>query len=450
MKHLLASLSLLAWPLVAAVIEVSPNGPIRSIQQAIELAEPGSTIRVLPGEYHENIVIRKPVVLEGVDRPLIRGDGTESVITVYADGTTIRGFHIEHSGNRPQKEHSGIILRRASHCLIEDNQLRDVLFGIYLLEAHHNVIRGNRVEGWSHLEYGQRGNAYHVWNSSHNQFSGNKATGTRDGLYFEYATYTVVRRNHIYGLRYGLHYMFSDHNVFEDNTFERNVAGAAVMYSKDIQFRRNYFLHNRGFSSYGILFQGCDNIIAEENLILDNAVGLFMEALKNSTFRRNHIAGNDVAIQLFASSSDNAFHENNFLLNLSPLLRIGRDTQTRWCVEGRGNYWSQYEGYDLDGDGVGDVPFKIQNLFQHLETRNPRLRLYLYSPAAQALVAAEKAFPVFEGSAEYDPCPLMKPVVIPLPVPEQELPAMGLHWSLLIPLSLVLASAATMLGGKRK
>src|SRR5262249_21761154 len=150
--------------------------------------------------------------------------------------------------------------------------------------------------------------------------------------------------------------------------------------------------------------------LAEENFIISNATGIFMEALRRSTFRNNVIAENDVALQMFSSADENVFTSNNFVANLSPLALIGKNTTTRWQENGRGNYWSDYDGYDLDGDGIGDVPHKVQNIFEYMEGNYPRLRIYLDSPAAQALATAEKTFPVLKSSGEADRAPIIKAV----------------------------------------
>jgi nitrous oxidase accessory protein len=218
--------------------------------------------------------------------------------------------------------------------------------------------------------------------------------------------------------------MNSDDNVFEDNVFSRNVAGAAIMYSKRIELRRNRFVHNRGFSSFGILFQDSENLVVEHNVVSDNASGLFLEAVRNSVFRANLVANNDTAIEIFASSAGNEFTRNNFIANLTPIRVIGRLTTTRWSSGGEGNYWSDYDGYDLDGNGIGDVAFPIRNLYERMEGEHPRLRLYFDSPAARALVEAERAFPILRTSQERDPHPLMQAVALPMSADEQA-PARG-------------------------
>ena len=392
------------------VLTVDQSGSnLKTINAAIAAAQPGDTIRVQPGTYVERLVIDKELTIEGTDKPVIRGPGGGSVVTVLADGCVFRGFVVERCGDDLQKEDSGILLKSKAN-LIEGNELRDILYGIYLYRSSENTIRGNVIRGRPELEIGDRGAGLHLWDSPNNTIEDNTIAGARDGLYIQSCNGNIIRHNRVFNLRYGVHYMFSNRNLFEDNVFSNNVAGAAIMYSDHIEFRRNAFIHNRGFSSFGILFQECNDCLAEENFIIDNAVGIFMEALRTSKFRKNVIAQNDIALQMFSSADANTFTSNNFVENLSPLRLIGRSTTTRWADEGRGNFWSDYDGYDLDGDGVGDVHHKVQNVFEYMEGNYPRLRIYLNSPAAQALAMAEKTFPVLKGSSERDPAPLIKAV----------------------------------------
>jgi nitrous oxidase accessory protein len=401
----------LTSPVWARTMVVSPSGPITSISVALRTAGAGDTIEVRPGVYNENIVLDRAVQLVGVGRPLIHGLGRMSVVTVTADHCAVRGFAIEHSGGMLVDEDSGILLK-SSNNRIEDNQLSDVLFGIYLLESDHNYISGNTIHGRPLRDLGDRGSGIHIWNSSYNVLEGNTIFETRDGMYLQNAYHSTIRDNRVHNLRYGLHYMYSDDNDFEGNLFYNNVAGAAIMYSKRIRLRHNAFLHNRGFASYGILFQSDDDCVAEENIIADNVVGVFMEALQQSTFRRNLIAGNDTALKVFSSATDNLFEMNNIVENLSPIEVIGSRTNTQWNGPGAGNYWSDYEGFDLNGDGIGDVPYRIQNIFEHLEAEMPMLRLYLFSPAAQSLALAERGFPVLQRDQETDNKPLMRPITV--------------------------------------
>ena len=418
-------------------------GQYQSIEAAIDVARNGDTIEVQAGTYVGNILLNKQIILAGLGRPVLRGEGVGSVITTTADSCVVKGFVIEHSGGDLTREDSGILLR-SSNNQIEDNELHDILYGVYLYGSHSNILRRNRIRGRSELEEGDRGAGLHLWNSPDNIIEDNIISDERDGLYIQSCNGNQIRRNRVSNLRYGLHYMFSDRNVFEDNFFSNNVAGAAIMYSNHIEFRRNAFVHNRGFSSFGILFQECTELLAEENFIIDNATGIFMEALRKTTFRHNTIANNDVAMQIFSSSDANVFTENNFVNNLSPLQLIGRSTTTKWSENGRGNFWSDYDGYDLNEDGRGDVSVKIQNVFEYLEGNHPRLRLFLESPAARAMAVAEKTFPILRGSSEIDEAPLMKPVALNYPF-KNEQPANRIQTGLMMMSFLTFTAAATMI-----
>jgi len=390
---------------------LAPNDLLAPFDLSAQLAtaQHGDTIVVPAGVHEGNFVIAKKLTVIGRNWPVLNGKGKGSCLTIIADSCTVTGLMIVNSGGMLVDEDAGILIKSHDN-VIAGNQLDRVLFGIYLFQANRNTIAGNRITGRKELELGERGGGIHLWNSHWNRLIDNVITDVRDGFYVQNANHMYIARNDIFNVRYGLHYMYADSNVFLQNKFHHNVAGAAIMYSRGIRMRHNVFAHNRGFSSFGILFQDCHAALADSNVIVDNAVGMFFEASTENMFRHNVIAQNDVALQMYQNSVQNVFTENNFIDNLSPLSLVGKRTETWWSQNRRGNYWSSYEGYDLDHDGIGDVPMKIQNVFDYLEGQRPQVRLYLYSPASQALAAATKAFPIIELNQEMDEHPLMRPV----------------------------------------
>jgi nitrous oxidase accessory protein len=398
---------------ITAQAETHVVAPTQSIQAAINAAQPGDTIQVQAGTYNENLTLNKSLTLIGLNKPVVRGTGKGSTIIVTADNCTMQSFIIEHCGSDLQQEDSGLLLK-SNRNRIADNELRDILYGIYLLKSEGNTIERNTIRGRAELEMGDRGAGLHLWNSANNTLTDNTITEARDGLYIQNSPGNLVARNRVTQTRYGLHYMSSDDNKFADNIFSDNIAGAAIMYSKRIELRRNAFINNRGFSSFGILFQDCDECITENNFIINNACGVFLEALRKSRFANNVIAENDVAMQIYSSASGCEFSGNNFVENLSLLQLVGRETDTRW----RQNFWSDYDGYDLDSNGTGDIAHKVQNVFEYLEGNFPRLRLYFNSPAAQALATAERTFPIIKGSSLADAAPLSKAATFTYPFTE--------------------------------
>jgi nitrous oxidase accessory protein len=391
---------------VAAVHEVPVGG---SISAVLDQASPGDTVRLAGAVYRENIVIGVPVVLTGREGTEIRGGYEGNVVHITAPGTVLDGLHIAEAGPHLTKD-MACVLVEADEVTIRNCRISESLHGIYVKAGNGTEIVGNSVEGRLDLIEADRGNGIHLWNSSQNLVAANEIFNVRDGIYFSFAHFTEVERNHIHHVRYGLHYMYSNNNSFYDNLFERNVAGAALMYSEDIVFARNTFARCRGFRAYGILLQSMSRVTATSNLIIDNSRGIFMNNADSNRIESNDVVDNDLAVQLNGGCDANLLVRNNFINNLSELLLDVSDLETRWADDAGGNHWSGYRGYDLNGDGAGDLPFSIQNVFQVLESKVPEARFYLLSPAAEVLKAAERALPILRlGDAE-DPLPSLLPI----------------------------------------
>lgn len=379
-----------------------------SLITALHESKKNDTIVLRGGMYEINFTISKTIAVIGIDNPIVRGNGNESVITVTADSCTIANITIEQTGRDLLYEHAGILLLSDGNT-VRQTIIRNTLFGIYIKQSDRNNILHNTISSFKDIDQGQRGSGIHVWNSHWNTLTGNTISYSRDGIYIQNANNTMITDNEVHSLRYGLHYMYADSNTFLRNSFHDNVAGAAVMYTHYIVMKHNVFYRNRGFASYGLLLQDCHHSVADSNVIVDNVTGLFMEASTDNVFSNNIIAQNDFALQMYQNSIKNVFTRNHFIDNLNPLTLVGKRTESHWHHEKAGNYWSSYEGYDLDGDGIGDIPMRIQNVFNFLEGKNSNVRLYLYSPASQALAAAAKAFPIIDINNEIDEFPLISP-----------------------------------------
>ncbi len=413
----------------------------QAIATVLSGTAPGDTIRIMSGTFPENLVITVPVVLTGprplagselspssADEanlayltafscpigthgplPLIKGGYVGNVVHILAQGTVVDGLHISEAGPHLTKDMACVLIE-ADSVIVRNCIITESLHGIYVKGGRNVVLTGNRIEGRQDLIEADRGNGIHLWNSQNNQVNGNEILFVRDGIYFSFANNTTITGNHIHHVRYGLHYMYSNRNTFEDNLFELSVAGAALMYSEDISFTRNTFARCRGFRAYGILFQSMSNVMARSNLVLDNSRGIFMNNSDNNLLEYNDIVDNDLAVQLNGGCDANIFLHNNFINNLSELLLDVSDVETRWANEEAGNHWSRYPGYDLNRDGIGDVPFSIQNIFQVMESQVPEVRFYLLSPAAKILELAEQALPILNLGDARDPRPLIAAV----------------------------------------
>jgi nitrous oxidase accessory protein len=386
------------------------------LQARVDGAPAGSTLRIPGGVYRGDLFIDKPLRLVGDGRPRLEGSGDGSVVRIRAADVRLEEFDIDGRGAGDLGRDTSGIHVAAPRAAIVNCRITRALFGVYLREAHGSSVRGTTIEGIPGLDPGEKGSGIHVWNTDGFTLVGNRIVEVRDGLYIQSSPHGRVVGNVASRVRYGLHYMFSDDNVFEDNLFEYADAGSAIMYSNRIQFRRNRFLHNRGFASVGLLFKTCDDIVAEDNLIADNARGIFLEGSNRNVFRRNVIAESDVAIVLYDSCAKVRFEGNSFVGNLSPLMLVGRRTDTVVA----GNYWSDNAGIDLDGDGIADHPYRLSNVFDHLRGNLTAADLFAQGVAAAALGAAESTFPVLAAVTVEDPRPLARPPALPdVPAPER-------------------------------
>ena len=384
------------------------------LQAFVDAARPGGTVEVPPGTYEGDLVLDRPVRLVGVGRPRLVGSGEGSVVRIRADDVTVAGFDIDgRSGGDLARDSSGVHVsgRRAR---IEDCRIERTLFGVYFREADGGAVERCRIQGIRGKDPGEKGSGIHVWNTRGFRLVGNEIVEVRDGFYIQSSSGGFIARNQARDLRYGLHYMFSDDNVFEDNLFANGAAGTAIMYSRRIAFRRNRFVHNRGFASVGLLFKTCDDVIAEDNLVADNARGIFLEDSRRNLFRRNIVASSDIAVVLYDSVAENRFEGNAFVANMTPLWLVGKRTDTVFD----GNYWSENDEPDLDGDGRSDRPYRLTSVFDHFRGNLTAADLFSAGFAAAALGVAERTFPVLEPVRVVDRAPLARPPALPaVPAP---------------------------------
>jgi nitrous oxidase accessory protein len=191
--------------------------------------------------------------------------------------------------------------------------------------------------------------------------------------------------------------------------FTRNVAGCALMFSNGLDVIGNAFVHNRGPRTYGLLLNSCSDGEFRDNQLVDNTIGIFMDNSNRNRFERNLVQDNGWGLLLFSSCAGNVVTGNTFLNNDYPVSLDMRRTDNRFDDGRRGNYWSQNAPYDLDGDGISDVPYSPVSAFAFLSKQYPDLAILAASPAVSALTAAERVFPALRPSAAVDRFPLTTP-----------------------------------------
>ncbi len=388
-------------------IRVGPAGDYRSLREAVEAASPHAVIRVAPGTYREfPLSIDRPLTLVGEGWPVLDGEETHSILLVDADSVHVEGFELRGAGKSYTQDHAAIKVEEHVACRILNNRLEDNFFGIYLARSRECEVRGNRVRSDATRE-ADSGNGIHLWDVERVQVVDNRIAGHRDGIYLEFARGVIIRGNTSEeNLRYGLHFMFSDDSFYQDNVFRKNGAGVAVMYTRNVVMSGNRFEDNWGPAVYGLLLKDVQDSLVEGNLFRRNSVALFVEGADRVTFRLNRVERNGWAVRILGSSQDNHFTANDFIDNTFDVTTNARRSDNTF----ERNYWSAYRGYDLSGDGFGDVPHRPVRLFSYIVEGKPAALILLRSFFVDVLEVAERVLPVLTPEALVDPEPRMREV----------------------------------------
>jgi nitrous oxidase accessory protein len=389
-------------------IVVGPGETVKTIRQAVGLARAGDRIRVLPGVYREGtIVIDRRIELVGDGYPQIDGAGEGGhLLKVTADSVVIRGLLLTNTGVSYVRDHAAIEFEGVHGCVAEGNRLTDNFFGIYLAKSTGCRIARNVIVA-SGARESSSGNGIHLWSSSDILIEDNTIRGQRDGIYLEHVQGATIRGNTSEdNLRYGLHFMFSNENSYIGNAFRRNGAGVAVMYAKGVIIRDNTFEDNWGPTSYGLLVKEISDSRIEGNRFIGNTVALSSEGSQRVHVANNRFVRNGWAARVMANSQENRFVDNDFIENSFDVTTNSRRNFNVF----EGNYWSRYAGYDLDGDGFGDVPFRPVRLFSMLVERTPVALVLLRSVFVDLLDIAERVAPILTPEALVDQRPRMQEV----------------------------------------
>lgn len=387
-------------------LHVGPNKEFKQIRSALLSARDYDTIYVHHSQYKEgNIVINKKIVMIGVDLPVIDGDKKYEVVSIKSDSVTFRGFQVQNSGIATLNDPGGIKVYDAHHIIIEDNVLENNFFGIYIQYGKHCLIRNNRLKAYG-LEEQQIGNGIHCWKSDSLQIIGNHIEGHRDGIYFEFVTHSIVWRNiSKLNIRYGLHFMFSNNDAYINNIFDRNGAGVAVMFTKEVVMYSNTFQNSTGDASYGILLKEISDAEIRGNRFINNTSALFLEGANRILIHKNVFQGNGYSLKIQANCMDNEVYENNFINNTFDVSTNGSLVLNTF----NHNYWDKYEGYDLDKDGLGDIPFHPLSLYSVIIENNPIAMLLFRSFMVTLLERTEKLIPSITPEEFKDNAPVIKP-----------------------------------------
>ncbi|MCB1321300.1 MAG: nitrous oxide reductase family maturation protein NosD [Leptospiraceae bacterium] len=379
----------------------------KTLASAVTDARAYDTILIADGVYTESgLHIDRPLRIIGNPGTVLDGgERSEHIILVTADDVIIQGLTIRNGGSSYIDDLSGIRVEYARNCVIRDNRILKTTYAIYLARSDDCLIENNEVSGDAQDEV-SAGNGIHLWYVNNVTIRNNRLAHHRDGFYFEFADDCRILNNHsAENIRYGMHFMFSHRNVFRNNTFLHNQTGVAIMYSRNLVVERNRFLRSTGNAFYGMLLKEITDSDITGNSFEGNTIGIMVEGANRNRFHSNRFIYNGWAAQIYGNSHNNSFYRNEFISNHFDI----STNSPRNSNVFKQNYWSDYTGYDLNRDGLGDIPFRPVRVFGFWISHYPTLSVLLHSPVIQFLEIAERAFPVITPPSLQDNEPAMRP-----------------------------------------
>ncbi|KLR57493.1 nitrous oxide reductase family maturation protein NosD [Diaphorobacter sp. J5-51] len=401
--HLMLALAMtLAGACQAATLHVRAGDDLTA---AVRKAKAGDVLEIARGTYRANLVIDKPLTLRGVDRPTISGGNQGDTIRVTAPDVVIEGLIVRDSGDDLKDQNAGIYLYPGAHrAVVRRCDLTYNLFGLWIEKANDVLIEHNVITGKREYSSPQRGNGVQLYNTKGAKILNNNISFVRDALYVDVSHHALFKGNRLHHSRYGTHYMNSYYNLWEDNDTYYNRGGLALMEVREQTVRNNRAWGN---SDHGIMLRTLQDSVIEGNVVAGNSRGFFIYDVEYIKLNNNLVVDNTVGVHLAAGSKNNEVEGNDFISNREQVRYVGARDE-RWGAKS-GNHWSNYLGWDRDGDGVGDAPYEANDMVDRLTWRHPSVKLLLASPAVQALRLVGRQFPVLRVPSVVDPKPRMQP-----------------------------------------
>ena len=367
------------------------------LQAQIDAAPPGATLILAAGSYQGPVKVQKALMLWGPTAAVIRGRGEGSTVRLEADGACLLGCTVDGTGQRFELLDSAVHVRGNDN-RVEGVTIRNALFGILVESSARAQIRNNRVIGTGQAAIGLRGDGIRLWETTDSEVVGNHVTDCRDMVVW-YSSRNRVRDNVVTGCRYGTHFMYSHDCVLEGNSYVDDVVGCFVMYCHGMRLHHNVMARAGGAAGIGIGAKESGNLDVHDNWLVANATGIYLDTSPldlghHNQFARNVFALCEIGVSFHSSPQRNEFADNCFRDN-GTVIKVGGDGDALGS-DWHGNYFNTYRGYDLDGDGVGDVPFEFRRLSTQLEGRYQDLAMLHGAPAMQMLDVVGELMPLFQ------------------------------------------------------
>jgi len=417
LKFFSLTLLVLSTGVLAKTFEVTPNQDLQSI---LNKTHSGDVVKLMPGTYKGNYIINQSITLSSFSQTqpaIIDAMGQGNGLKLLSSNITINHLTINNWGDDLTEQNAGIYSdKQSTHITLSHNTLSGSGFGIWLQKSKHVKINNNTISGNLKLRSADRGNGIQLSSVQEANVYENEISKVRDGIYIIASQHNLIQNNTMHDLRYGVHYMYSHDNKVINNTAYNTRAGYALMSSRRLIISGNKTTDSE---DYGFLLNFItastfsNNIVKNvwtkpENKVLGReGKGLFVYNSGYNTISGNMIDTAEIGIHLTAGSEKTKVYDNSFINN--PIqVKYVVNREEEWSKDGKGNYWSNYLGWDLDNTGTGDTPFEPNDGIDKIIWQYPEAKVLLDSPAILLLRWVQKQFPVLKPSGVKDSHPLMQ------------------------------------------
>ncbi|MCK6590185.1 MAG: nitrous oxide reductase family maturation protein NosD [Polyangiaceae bacterium] len=387
----------------AATLRPAVDGP--ALAALVAEARPGDVVEVPPGTWSGPLVVGEGVTLAGRGG-VIDGGGKGRAVTLAGPRAALDGVEVTNSGKETGTMDACVFIERgATGARVRGTRLSECGYGIWVSQASGVQIVDNRIFGSTTGSRVERGNGIHLYATRETLVSGNLVRNGADGIYIFMSGAVLIRENRLIDTRYGVHYMYAHDNALIGNVVTGALTGYALMQSRGLTVKQNVATRN---SEKGILFRDVQHCDISANLLEDNAEGMFFYSSTSNTIAGNRLVRNRVGMKIWAGTVDNRISGDAFVGNATQVLYSGT-SDLAIAADGRGNYWSDYVGWDQDGDGVGDRPYRVDSFTTRVIHQYPAAALLLRSPALELLSHMEEALPIFRTPTVIDRHPAVRP-----------------------------------------
>jgi len=385
----------------ASPVSVPPGA---DLQVVLDAARDGDDVVLQPGTWTGQFRVGRSIRLSGPDATL-DGGGEGTVLVLEAPGVVVESLTIRNSGEDLGGPDCGVyVAPPAVGAIVRDLRIEDCAFGIWVHETRRVQVLDNRIVGRSSQHPSLRGNGVHLFDSDSLLVRGNRVSGARDGIYISATNDSAFEDNFCENQRFGIHYMFSQRNTLTGNVSIDNNSGYALMQSSDLVVTGN---RGERCREHGILFRDAQRCIIRDNTVIECGEGMFFYSSTENEIVGNRLEGNEVGVKMWAGSLRNDIRDNVIVANRQQVMYVSSE-DLELGETGRGNYWSDYLGWDQDGDGVGDRPYRVDSFTANLLYRFPSAALLLRSPSLELLSHLQLRLPFLKVPTVIDNAPLVE------------------------------------------